>query len=65
MAKTPRISTEQRRWQAEDDLRTLTRAREIEASKPRMTQVQKIAAAQVKTLSSVAGAAKKAPAKRK
>jgi len=59
MAKTPRITAEQRRWQAEDDLRTLTRAREIEANKTRMTQVQKVAQQQVKTLSSVAKTTKK------
>ena len=35
--------TEQRRWQAEDDLRTLRRAEEIRADKSRVAMAQKMA----------------------
>jgi len=66
MARAPKISADERRWRAEDDLRTLTRAQEIQKDRSRMSQVQKIAQQQVKTLSAVVQpAARKSPARKK
>ena len=50
-------ATEQRRWQAEDDLRTLRRAEEIRADKSRVAMAQKMATQEVKALQRVAGKA--------
>lgn len=47
--------TEQRRWQAEDDLRTLRRAEEIRADKSRVAMAQKMATQELKALQRVAG----------
>lgn len=44
---------EQDRWRAEDDLRTITRAQEIQRDSGRMRAVKTIAKEQMKTLSSV------------
>lgn len=50
-------ASEQRRWQAEDDLRTLRRAEEIRADKSRVAMAQKMATQEVKALQRVAGKA--------
>lgn len=50
-----RISAEERAYQAQDDLRTLTRAAEIQKDRSRMSAVTKHATAQVKTLQAVTG----------
>lgn len=60
-----RLSAERRKWQMQEDLTILQRAREIEADKKRMSAVQKHATEQVKALSKVASAPKKAPAKKR
>ncbi|MGE0289515.1 MAG: hypothetical protein AB7I42_26000 [Bradyrhizobium sp.] len=44
-----------RRWQAEEDLRTLRRAEEIRADKSRVAMAQKMATQEVKALQRVAG----------
>lgn len=41
------------KWQAEDDLRTLTRAKEIEADRKRMAAAQKVGQAKIKEMQSV------------
>jgi len=48
-------SPDERRWRAEEDLRTLQRAQEIQADKARVKMAQKIAAEQMKALSRVTG----------
>jgi hypothetical protein len=60
-----RMSAERRKWQMQEDLATLQRAREIEADRKRMSAVQKHATEQVKALSKVAKPPAKAPAKKK
>jgi hypothetical protein len=45
---------EERRWQAQDDLRTLQRAQEIQRDKSRMGLVQREARSQMEVLSKVA-----------
>jgi recombinational DNA repair protein (RecF pathway) len=57
----PKVSANERQWRAQDALRTLTQAQEIQRNPTLMRDVKKVAAQQVKTLSSVAGA--KAPAR--
>jgi hypothetical protein len=41
------------KYRAEDDLRTLTRAREIEKDKSRMSMVKKIAADKIKSMKEI------------
>lgn len=53
-APAPRMSAEQRAYQAQDDLRTIQRATEIQADKKRMVAVQKQATSQIAALNSVA-----------
>ena len=48
-------AAEQRRWQGEDDLRTLRRAEEIRADPTRVRQAQRIATQEMKALQRVAG----------
>jgi hypothetical protein len=51
----PRVNrSEERRWQAQDDLRTLQRAQEIQRDKMRMGMVQREAKSQMEVLSKVA-----------
>lgn len=62
-----RISADEKKWRAQSDLETLSRASEIQADRSRMSAVKAVAQAQVKALSRVAGATKaptKAPAKK-
>lgn len=42
------------RWQVEDDMRTLTRAQEIQADKARMARVGQLAKKQIVTIQKVA-----------
>jgi hypothetical protein len=60
-----RLSAERRKWQMQEDLATLQRAREIEADRKRMSAVQKHATEQVKALSKVAKPPAKAQAKKR
>lgn len=53
-ASTPRLSAADKKYQAQDDLRTIQRASEIQADKGRMTAAQKEAQNQMAALSSVA-----------
>jgi len=46
---------EDKKWQAQDDLRTLQRAREIEADKERLARAKKEAQSQMTALSRVSG----------
>ena len=64
MAKRP-LSAQDRAWMAEDAMRTLTRAAEIQADKRLMADVKKVAKAQIQTLSKVAAPAKPASRKKK
>jgi len=49
---------EDKKWQAQDDLRTLQRAREIEADKERLARAKKEAQAQMMALDRVSGSKK-------
>lgn len=53
MAQTAAEKAQQAQWQAQDDLRTLAAARQIEADKARMAGVKKVATQQIKALSTV------------
>ena len=48
------------RWQAEDDMRTLTRAQEIQADKSRMARVASVAKQQAAAATKVASMASRA-----
>lgn len=52
-AAAPRMSADERRWRAQSALETITRANEIQKDKRLMSDVQKLATEQVKTLSTV------------
>ena len=43
----------EKKWQAEDDMRTLTRAKEIEADRARMAAAKKVAEQKIKEMQSV------------
>lgn len=58
MASYPSTASD-RKYQAQDDLRTMQRAAEIQADKKRMVAAQKEAASQVKALQTVAKPSKK------
>jgi len=49
-------SADERKWQAEDDARTLMRAQEIKSDGARMKRAKAVAAAQVAALNKVAKA---------
>lgn len=55
--KAPRLAaiSEDKKWQAEDDLRTLQRAQEIQKSRSRLSAAKRIAKEQVDALKKVAG----------
>ena len=55
MATKRTISADEKRWRAEEALRTLSRADEIRANKSLMRDVQAHAKAQVAALNKVAG----------
>jgi len=50
-----RETEESKRWQAEDDLRTLQQAKEIESNRARMSAAKKIAISQIKQLEKIKG----------
>ena len=54
----PRMSAQDKLWQTQSDLRTLTEADQIRNDPSRMSAVKKHATDQVKTLAKVAGASK-------
>lgn len=54
VAAAPRPLKEEKRWQAQDDLRTLQRAQEIQADKRRMAACKTEARTQMATLSRAA-----------
>lgn len=58
----PRLSKQDRDWQAQSALRTLTEAQQIQKNKPLMADVRRVARQQVSTLAKVAG---RAPARKK
>ena len=49
----PRMDAEEKKWRAQDDLRTLQRAKEIEANRSRMAAAQKEAKEQISVLAKV------------
>lgn len=53
--KSPSVvmAFDEKKYQAEDDLRTLTRAKEIEADRQRMAAVKKVGAQKIKEMQSV------------
>lgn len=53
--KSPSVvmAFDDKKYQAEDDLRTLTRAKEIEADRQRMAAVKKVGAQKIKEMQSV------------
>lgn len=51
--KQPRMSAEEKRWQAQDDLRTMQRAAEISSDQQRMKAAQSEAQKQIKALQKV------------
>lgn len=57
------IKSQEMKWQAEDDMRTLVRAQEIQQDKGRMSRVRSVAIQQAKVAMKVAG--KSSPSKRK
>jgi hypothetical protein len=61
-----RLSADEKKWRAQSDLETLSRAEEIKADRARMAAVRSHATQQVKALTKVTGAsrASKAPAKK-
>lgn len=61
---SPRMSAEDKRWRAEDAIRTLTRADEIKRDAGLMREVKRMAGQQAKTLQKVAGGAAPRPAAR-
>lgn len=52
-ASTPSIAKEDQKWRAEDDLRTLQRAKEIENDKARMQAAKNIAKEQKAALEKI------------
>lgn len=53
--RQPRMSAEEKRWRAEDDLRVMQRAEEIKADSSRLAEAKRLAQTQVKALTKVAG----------
>jgi hypothetical protein len=53
------------RWQAEEDLRTLARAKEIEADRKRLMAAQKMGAAKIKEMQSVVAKKPAAPMRKR
>lgn len=61
---TRRISADERKWRAQDALRTLTEADRIRNDKTLMSDVRKHATQQISTLSKVAKGQTKSPTKK-
>ena len=57
--RAPAMATVDSKWQAEDDLRTIRRATEIQSSRQRMAAVKNLATQEQKALQQVTGSAKK------
>ena len=53
VTSVPRMSAQDKRWQAQSDLRTIQEATQIQANKSRMTAAQKEAQTQMAALNSV------------
>ena len=53
-------AAQEKKWQAEDDMRTLTRAKEIEGDRARMAAAKRVAEEKIKEMQKVVS---KAPAK--
>jgi hypothetical protein len=51
----PTPTAEQKRWEAEDDMRTLVRAEQIKADRGRMSRVKSVAREQARTAAKIAG----------
>lgn len=63
VTKKPTVSImamDDAKWRAEDDMRTLTRAKEIESDRARMAAAKRVAEQKIKEMQSVV--AKKVPA---
>ena len=60
-----KMTTEERRFRAEDDLRTLQRAQEIQGDRARLGDAQRVAKDQMRALDRVAGANKGRAGQRK
>lgn len=58
------IAFDDAKWRAEDDMRTLTRAKEIEADRARLVAAKRVAEQKIKEMQSVV-AKKVAPARKK
>ena len=58
IAKTAPMSADEKRWRTEDDLRTITRAREIQRDPARMKAVRALAAEQLKSAAATASSLK-------
>lgn len=58
------MAFDDKKYQAEDDLRTLTRAKEIEADRQRMAAAKRVGAQKIKEMQSVV-VKKTAPARKK
>lgn len=52
---TAEMRETEKRWQAENDLRTLQRAKEIESNRARMSAAKKVATTQIKQLEKIKG----------
>ncbi|WP_298962264.1 hypothetical protein [uncultured Methylobacterium sp.] len=59
-----KMTAQEREWRAQDDLRTLTQAAQIQGDRSRLSAVQKHAAEQVRSLNKVAGKTAAGPRKR-
>lgn len=53
--RQPRMSAQEKKWQAEDDLRVMQRAEQIKSDPTRMKAAQREANSQVKALQKVVG----------
>lgn len=58
MAKAPKMTAQDRKWQAECDLRTLACAAEIKANRQRLSAAQAMARKQANALQKISGSAK-------
>lgn len=59
------ISGDEAKWRAEEDMRTLTRAKEIEADRSRMAAAKRVATQKIKEMQSVVANKVTPPARKK
>jgi CRISPR/Cas system-associated endonuclease Cas1 len=59
------LGIDEAKWRAEEDMRTLTRAKEIEADRSRMAAAKRIAEQKIKEMQSVVAKKVNAPARKK